>query len=50
MHFYMRLIQLFPFTVIMQNGVFEPPGFDHIITIRGNFVVTVRNNYVIASE
>lgn len=48
MHFFLRLIQLYPFTILTQNNNYVPPGFNRVITIRGGFVVTHRNTNVIA--
>ncbi len=48
MHVYMRLIQLFPFIILLNGGSggYVPPGFSHVVTLRGNFVVTARGNLI----
>lgn len=50
MHVYMRLIQLFPWLVILGhgNGII-PAGFAGVVTSRGNNVVTSRA-FVIAKN
>jgi hypothetical protein len=52
MHVYMRLIQLFPFTILLNGGFGGnvPAGFSRVITKRNTFVVTGRGNSVIAKQ
>lgn len=49
MHFLQHLLRtMLPIQVALDNQEFTPVPFDHVITITGNFVVTIRSNFVIA--
>lgn len=51
MHIYMRLLQLFPYVVLIGERAGEdlpPTGFDYVVTSIGNRVVTSRSATVIA--
>jgi hypothetical protein len=50
MHFLMRLVTcLLPVqNMVLGENQDMPVGFDRVITNTGNYVVTVRNNFVIA--
>jgi len=46
MFYYLRLLQQFPFTILLNGGVggFEPPTLSRVITKRGSYVITARGN------
>ena len=50
MRFLMSLLRnMLPLQYMVADQTYETPvGFDRVITNTGNYVVTVRNNYVIA--